>query len=190
LAKAGLIATASRATPDREVLDRAIGILKAWDARHFARIDEPRAYHLAARLQLETAARSVSATERVSSDSLLGDNQIRLIGKGGKVQNFTISAELHGILVRYLSQNPGPLACLRGYRSAYSRAMAAAGGKVRGTHGARRFAAREEYRSKYREALRSGLDPKSAARKGAGDVIESLGHSRDRRDHRQWYLGK
>ncbi len=190
LAKSGAIATPTRATPSREVLDRAVAVLRAWDARQFARTDEPRAYHLAARLQLETAARSVSATDRVTWESLLEGNRIQLVGKGGKIQIFTISADLHSILARYLAQNPGSLAQKRGYQSAYARAMAAVGGQVSGTHGARRRAARDRYAVNYRTGIEFGLSPKTAAEKAAGDAIEALGHSRHRRDHRRWYLGR
>jgi len=190
MAKLGQLALPARTTPGREVLDRAIAVLKAWDARHFNRRDEARVYHLAARLQLETAARSVSATERVTSASLRDGNQIELVGKGGKLQIFTISPDLHSILVRYFAQNPGPLAQQRGYQSAYARAMVAVGGQVRGTHGARRRAARDHYSANYRTAIESGLSAKTAAQKAAGDAVEALGHSRNRRDHRRWYLGR
>ena len=120
MAKLGKLPGPARATPGREVLDRAIALLKAWDARHFARMDEVRVYHLAARLQLETAARSVSATERVTAASLRDGNQIELVGKGGKLQTFTISSDLHRTLSLTLAQNPGPLAQRRGYQSGQS----------------------------------------------------------------------
>ena len=189
MAKLGELPGPARATPGREVLDRAIALLKAWDARHFARMDEVRVYHLAARLQLETAARSVSATERVTAASLRDGNQIALVGKGGKPQIFTISSDLHRTIGLYLAQNPGPLAQQRGYQSAYARALIAVGGRVTGTHGARRRAVRDLYATGYQEAIGSGLNPKAASVKAAGDAIEALGHSRHRRDHRKWYLG-
>jgi hypothetical protein len=190
MAKLGQLPSPTRATPSREVLDRAIALLRHWDARHFARTDEARAYHLAARLQLETAARSISATVRVTAASLLAGNQIALVAKGGMVQTFTLSPDLHRTLALFLAQNPGPLARQRAYQSAYSRAMAVAGGKVRGTHGARRRAARDIYAAQYKAAMKSGMTPASASKKAAGDAIEALGHSRDRRDHRSWYLAK
>ncbi len=190
MAKLGQLALPSRATPGREILERAIGVLRDADARHFARTDEPRAYHLAARLQLETAARSVSATERVNPASLLEGNRIELVGKGGKAQVFTISADLHRTLCLYLAQNSGPLSPRRGYQSAYARAMAKAGGKVTGTHGARRRGARDLYSTAYRDAAGSGLRPAIAAEKAAGDAVQALGHSRNRRDHQKWYLGR
>jgi hypothetical protein len=189
MAKLGHLPYPTRATPSREVLERAIAVLRDWDARHFARTDEPRAYHLAARLQLETAARSVSATERVTVASLRDSNRIELIGKGGKALTFTISSDLHRTLGLYLAQNPGPLARRRGYQSAYARAMMAVGGRVTGTHGARRRAAQDRCTAGYRQAVGSGLDPAAAAQKAVGDAIEALGHSRDRRDHRLCYLG-
>jgi hypothetical protein len=44
LARLGKLATPTRATPGREILERAIAFLKAWDARHFDRTGEERAY--------------------------------------------------------------------------------------------------------------------------------------------------
>jgi hypothetical protein len=64
LVKSGEIAGAARATPSSDVARRAIELLRVWDGRHFQRTDEPRAYHLVARLQLETSCRSISATTR------------------------------------------------------------------------------------------------------------------------------
>jgi hypothetical protein len=188
LAKTGALPLPTRATPSRDVLERAIGILKAWDARHFARTGSPRAYHLSARLQLETAARSISATERASSNSLLSDNRITLVAKGGKEQVFTLSPDLHRKLQLWFANQAGPLAAQRGYQSAYARAMCAAGGQVTGTHGARRRAIRDQYAQDYRKAVGAGIDPRTAADRSAGNAIEALGHSRNRRDHRAWYL--
>ena len=190
LARAGELPTPTRATPSREVLERAIAVLKAWDARHFARTDESRAYHLAARLQLETAARSISATERVTAGALREVNQIELVGKGGKAQTFAISPDLHRTLSLFLVQNSGPLASQRGYQLAFARAMAKVGGKVTGTHGVRRRGAQELYVSTYRGAVGSGMLPARAAEKAVGDTVQALGHSRNRRDHRKWYLRK
>jgi Phage integrase, N-terminal SAM-like domain len=189
LAELGQLPYPARATPGRDIVDRAIGILRTWDARHFARTDEPRAYQLVARLQLETAARSVSVTHRFTASSLRDGNRIDLVAKGGKVMTFTISQGLHQTLAVYLTQNPGSLARLRGYQSAYRRAIQSAGGRVTGTHGARRLAAQELYANEYRRAVGDGLSPSRAAEKAAGDAIQALGHSRHRRDHRAWYLG-
>jgi hypothetical protein len=145
LAKLGQLATPTRATPGREVLERAIAFSKAWDARHFDRTGEERVYHLAARLQLETAARSVSVTERLTAASLRDGNQLILVAKGGKEETFTISPDLHRTLVLYFAHHAGPLASQRGYQSAYRRAIEAAGGRVTGTHGARRRSAQDYY---------------------------------------------
>jgi hypothetical protein len=49
-------------------------------------------------------------------------------------------------------------------------------GRGRGLHGSRRRGAQD-----------ASLE---ACRDVAGDAIQGLGHSRDRRDHRAWYLGK
>lgn len=190
LARTGELRGPTRATPSREAVERTIDILKTWDARHFARTGDSRAYHLAARLQLETAARSVSVTERATSASLLDGNRIVLIAKGGKEQVFTLSPELHRTLQLWFAHNSGPLAGRRGYQSAYARAILATGGKVTGTHGARRRSARDQYAEEYRKAVGSGLNPKAAAQEAAGNVVEALGHSRHRQDHRHWYLGR
>ncbi len=138
---------------------------------------------------METAARCISATERVTLSSLRNDIRIELIGKGGKAITLPLSPDLHRILSVYLVHYPGPLAGRRGYQSAYARAILMAGGKVTATHGVRRLAVRQLYRSRYRQAAQSGMSSKSAARKAAGDAIEALGHCRDRRDHKAWYLG-
>ena len=190
LQKAGQLAGPARRTPSREIVERAVEILKEWDGRNFARTGETRAYSLAARLQLETAARGISVTERVTRASLLGGDRIILIGKGGKESTFVLSPGLYHLLSLYLSHTPGPLAPLRGYQSAYARAIKAAGGRVTGTHGARRRSARDLYAYRYRQAVGSGLAPALAAAQAAGDAIEALGHSRERRDHRRWYLGR
>lgn len=190
LAKTGQLPSPSRATPSRDVLDRTIAILRGRDSRHFDRTGNSRAYHLAARIQLETAVRSVSATSRLTAQCLREANQIALVGKGGKEQLFTLSPELHGTIRLWFAHNPGPLAGQRGYQSAYARAMAAAGGRVLGTHGARRRAAQDRYASNYHQAVNSGMAPAAASDKAAGDAIQALGHSRHRRDHRKWYLGR
>jgi hypothetical protein len=190
LAKLGRLATPTRATPSREVLVRAIAFLKAWDARHFDRTGEERVYHLVARLQLETAARSVSVTERMTASCLRDSNQVALIGKSGKVMHLILPPDLHHVLRLWFAHHSGPLATKSGYRGAYRRAIQAAGGRVTGTHGARRRSARDFYVQQYRQAVGSGLSPADAADHAAGDAIQRLGHSRDRRDHRHWYLDR
>ncbi len=190
LAAAGTLAGPSRATPSPEVAQRAVAILRDWDARHFARTDQPRAYHLAARLQLETSCRSISATSRVTAASLRDGNRIVLVGKGGKELTFTISAELHARLKAYLAAYTGPLAKEHAYQSAYARAIEAAGGRVTGTHGLRRLSVQAYYADQYRVAVGSGLSPGAAADLAAGNAIERLGHSRNRADHRRAYLGR
>jgi hypothetical protein len=189
LAKAGQLPSPTRATPGSFVVARAIEILRQWDARHFARTGEPRAYNLAARVQLETAARSISATARLTPDSLHPDGMLILVGKGGKELSATLSAELHRLLSHWFQDNPGPLASQAGYRSAYARAMEAAGGRVQGTHGLRRRSTRNLYSSIYSQAASSGMAPSAAAEKAASDSIHALGHSRHRRDLRGLYLG-
>jgi hypothetical protein len=188
LARLGRIPGPTRATPGREVLKRAVTILRDWDARHFARTGEPRAYHLAARLQLETAARSISVTERLTGEGLREGNLLTLIAKGGKELTFTLPPDLHRTLRLWFDRASGPLAELRGYQAAYRRAILAADGQVTGTHGARRRSIRDFYARRYRAAVGSGMDPKTASDAAAGEALERLGHGRDRADHRKWYL--
>jgi hypothetical protein len=189
LQQAGQLPGPGRMTPSRDVLERAIAVLKYRDERHFHRTGEVRAYHVAARLQLETASRGISATERVTINSLQPSNKIALVGKGGKTMCFDISPELHRTLALYLGFGPRLLAPLKAYQSAFRRAILTVGGRVTGTHGIRRRAARDLFSTRYRDALKSGLSPKLASDRAAGDAIQTLGHSRDRRDHRRWYLG-
>ncbi len=190
LAKLGQLTGPTRATPSREVLDRAIAILRDWDARHFGRTGEPRAYQLVARLQMETSARSISVTTRLTGDCLREGNLLTIIGKGGKELTFTLSPDLHRTLRVWFAQYPGPLAGQGGYRSAYARAVESAGGRVTGTHGARRRSVQDWYASRYRQAVGSGVAPADAAQQAAGEALERLGHSRHRRDHRATYLGR
>jgi hypothetical protein len=189
LAKLGQLPGPTRRTPGREVLDRAIAILRDWDARHFARTGEPRAYHLAARLQIETACRSISVTTRLTGECLREGNRLVATAKGGKHLSFTLSPNLHRTLRLWFAYNPGPLASQGGYRSAYARAVEAAGGRVPGTHGARRRSVQDWYSSRYRQAVGSGVAPADAAQDAAEEALERLGHSRHRRDHRAAYLG-
>jgi hypothetical protein len=186
LQEAGQLAGPTRMTPSREVVERAIQILRERDARHFARTGEARAYQLAGRLQLETTARGISATERVTQASLLDENRILLVGKGGKEMVYALSPSLHRTLSLFLAHNPGPLALLHAYQSAYARAIKAAGGRVTGTHGARRRSVQDRYADLYRQVVGEGLAPAAAAQQAAGDAIETLGHSRNRRG----YLGR
>ena len=188
LGRAGALPLPTRMTPSGEVVEKAIGILRQWDARHFARTGQCRGYHLAARLQMETSVRSVSATVRVGPESIRDDGSIALVGKGGKVQPFELSRDLHKTLSLYFRHNPGPLAPQRAYQLSYRRAIETAGGRVKGTHGARRRSAREFCKQAYKEARKSGLSPGEASDKAQGDAVERLGHGRNRIDHRRWYL--
>jgi len=186
----GTIVGPARATPSAEVVGRAIEFLRAWDARHFERTDEPRVYHLVARLQLETSCRSISATTRVTAESLRPGNRIALSAKGGRIEEHVLSQELHRLLSTYLGTYGGRLADRDGYRAAWKRSIKAAGGHVTGTHGLRRLSAQDFYLRQYRAAVGDGLSPQAAAERAAGDAIERLGHSRNRADHREAYLGR
>ena len=102
----------------------------------------------------------------------------------------TLSTELHRLLRLWFTHNPGSLATQRGYQSAYARAIRAVGGCVTGTHGARRRSIQDFYRSRYRQAVGLCMSTQEASELAAGDALERLGHSRDRADHRAWYLAK
>ncbi len=188
LVAGGKVTGPTRATPSPDVARRAIEFLRAWDARHFDRTEEPRAYHLAARLQLETSCRSISATTRVTAGSLQAPNRITLSAKGGRLEEHLLSPELHQLLSLFLRTYGGRLADRDGYRAAWKRAIEAAGGRVTGTHGLRRLSAQGFYARQYRAAIGAGLSSAAAAERAAGDAIERLGHGRDRADHRRAYL--
>ncbi len=189
LVRSDIIAGPERATPSPEVVRRAIEILREWDRRHFDRTGRPRAYHLVARLQVETAARSISSTIRLGLDALKEGNAIELQGKGGKVIRVTISSDLHSAIREYLSLNPGILAARDGYRKAWRRAVLDAGGRVTGTHGLRRRSAQDFYGDEYHRRLAAGASPSEARREARADAVERLGHSRDRADQATCYLG-
>lgn len=189
LVKRGILAGPERATPSPEIVRRALEILREWDRRHQERTGCPRAYHLAARLQMETAARSVTSTTRVTLDSLKHGNRIALTAKGGRCLQAVISADLHAAIRQYLSENPGPLADRDGYRTAWRRATLAAGGRVTGTHGLRRRSAQDFYRDEYHRRLAAGASPQEARGEARADTVERLGHSRDRADQAACYLG-
>jgi hypothetical protein len=189
LVAAGIIAGPQRATPAAEVVRRAIEILRDWDTRHRELTGRPRAYHLAARLQMETSARSVSSTVRVRLESLKDGNQIELVGKGGKRSLVRISHELHAQVLQYLKLGTEFLADRDGYRTAWRRAILAAGGRVTGTHGLRRRSTQDFYRVEYHKGLASGAAPAEARREARAEAVERLGHSRDRADQATCYLG-
>jgi hypothetical protein len=185
LVKEGILAGPTRQTPTREVAARALEVLREGDAKH-----PGRAYHLVARLQVETAARSVSATARITTASLKDENRIELVGKGGKVQTFVVSSELHAALRAQLAAHPGRLADRDAYRAAWSRAVEEAGGHVTGTHGLRRLSTQDHYAARYRERRQRGETPRQAREGARRDAVERLGHGRDRRDQASAYLGE
>jgi len=178
-----------RLTPSRETAERAIEILRAWDARHEARTGRPRAYHLVARLQLATSARSVSVTERLTQDCLKRANFIQCIGKGGRPVLAPVPPDLYAAVSEYLHRTGEPLADRDGYRMAWRRAVQAGRGKATGTHGLRRQAARRFYSDAYARMTANGMSPEEARRQARAEAVERLGHSRDRTDQASCYLG-
>lgn len=165
-------------TPSADVVARAVEVLRERDER----------YYLAARLQLETAGRSVSCTDRITKDSLKDGNVVEIVGKGGKVQAMVISAELHAKLKAHLEAHPGPLANRNAYRAALARAMRDVGGRVPGSHGMRRRSTQDYFRERYRARRRAGQTPAQARTGARRDAVERLGHSRDREDQANAYL--
>lgn len=190
LVTAGTIAGPERATPSPEVVQRAIDILRKWDLRHRERTGRPRAYHLVARLQVETAARSISSTTRLRLESLKEGNAIEIVGKGGKALGLAITPDLHAAIREFLSQNPGVLADRDGYRTAWRRAVLAAAGRVTGTHGLRRRSAQDFYGKEYHRKLEDGASPPQARREARAQAVERLGHSRNRADQAACYLDR
>ncbi len=176
------------ATPSREVVERAIEILRGWDTRHYERTGQPRAYHLAARLQMETAARSVSVTDRIMTGSLKGANGLEVIGKGGQAHIAQVSADLYAAVAEHLENAGEPLADRRGYQAAWRRAVEAAEGRVTGTHGLRRLSTQDFYRDEYARRIADGASPAEARQIARGEAVQRLGHSRDREDQAACYL--
>lgn len=189
LVTAGAIPGPTRATPSREVVERAIEILRGWDTRHCERTGRPRAYHLAARLQMETAARSISVTERLTRECLKGANLLAAIGKGGQTTLAQVSADLYAAVAGHLDKAGEPLADLRGYQAAWRRAVEAAQGRVTGTHGLRRLSTQQFYRSEYARRVAVGASPPEAWQAARAEAVQRLGHSRDRTDQAACYLG-
>ena len=178
-----------RVTPSPEVAGRAVEILESWDRRHTGRTGQPRAYHLAAKLQVETAARSVSVTDRLTRSCLKGGNRIEIVGKGGRRIAAEVSPDLYIAVQDHLEKAGEPLADRRSYQMAWRRAVRAAGGRAAGTHGLRRLSAREFYTHTYRKMTAAGAPPEQARREAREETIARLGHSRDRTDQAACYLG-
>jgi hypothetical protein len=169
--------------------------LRHLDALAEQRTGEPRGYHLALRLQQEAGLRSVEATERFGRASLVGvegdQGRVSVIGKGGRIREVTISRELYGQLVAHFERSTAPnLAPYRAYQLTFRRAALAVGGRTTGTHANRRDCAVDFKNTRYREYLAAGMSPKEAREQAVRDAIELLGHSRNRGDVAQAYLGR
>ena len=189
LARQGTLKDPARPTPSPDVVTRAVEILRSWDQRQTARTGHPRAYHLAARLQVETAGRSVSVTERLTRDSLKGNSTLEIIGKGGRPVLIQVPSDLYAAIGQQLERAGEALADRRGYQMAWRRALRAAGGRATGTHGLRRLAARKIYRDTYWKLIIAGSTHEEARRKAREEAVARLGHSRHRTDQAACYLG-
>lgn len=189
LGRAGVLRQPERPTPSSEVASRAIEILRSLDQEHRERTGQPRAYHLAARLQLETAGRSVSVAERLTKDCLKEGNFIEIIGKGGRRVLAQLSAALYNAIASHLESAGEILVEQRRYQAAWRRAVHAVGGRATGTHGLRRLSTREFYRAEYTGLIAGGVAPAQARQQAQAAAVERLGHSRDRSDQAACYLG-
>jgi len=190
LAREGVLRGPQRPTPSPDVVARAIEIIRSLDQEHTARTGHNRAYHLAARLQHESAGRSVSVTERLTKDCLKEGNKIELNGKGGRRLLVPVSAELSAAIAAYLDSAGEIQMERRAYQAAWRRAVLAAGGRATGTHGLRRLSTREFYRAEYGRLLAGGLTPAEARRLAREAAVERLGHNRERGDQAACYLGE
>ncbi len=188
LGRTRALAGPGRVTPSPQIAARAIDILRSWDERHRARTGQPRAYHLAARLQIETAGRSVSVTDRLTQECLKEGNRVEIIGKGGRPVQAPVSADLYTAIAEHLGKAGEPLAARRGYQMAWRRAVQAAGGRAVGSHGLRRLSTRVFYRLRYARLVEGGEAPGDARRTAREEAVERLGHSRDRSDQAACYL--
>jgi len=189
LAREGVLHAPGRLTPSPEVVSRAIEILRSLDHEHTVRTGQPRAYHLAARLQQETAGRSVSVTERLTKDFLKEGNQTELVGKGGRRVLVSVSADLYDAIAAHLESSGEILIHRDSYRAAWRRAVLAAGGRATGTHGLRRLSTQEFYRAEYARLVAGGASPAQARLHARAAAVERLGHSRNRADQAACYLG-
>ena len=189
LAREGALKKPERLTPSPEVVNRAIEVLRVWDQVHTARTGQPRGYYLAARLQLETAGRSVSVTERLTKDCLKDGSQIELNGKGGRRVLVPVSADLYSAIATHLDSAGQIKIEQRAYHSAWRRAVLAVGGRATGTHGLRRLSTQEFYRAEYARLIAAGAPPAEARMQARAAAVERLGHSRHRTDQAACYLG-
>jgi len=189
MAREGVLKEPERLTPTPETVNRAVDILRSWDQEQMARTGKPRAYHLAARLQLETAGRSISVTERLTRDCLKERHQIELNGKGGRRVLVPVSSDLYAAIAAHLDSAGEFRIDQRAYQTAWRRAIFAAGGRAAGTHGLRRLSTRQFYRAEYARLIAGGKCPAQARQQARAAAVERLGHSRNRADQAACYLG-
>ncbi|HEX7899266.1 MAG TPA: site-specific integrase [Planctomycetota bacterium] len=177
-----------------DVRQAALDRLRDWDTKAEARSGQPRGYALALELQKEASLRSIEATDRFKSTSLVGlegdHGRIAILGKGGRPRTALISARLYESLQMHFCRSTGTsLAPLRSYQVALRRAILAAGGRATGSHAQRRTSAVELKNRRYREHLAFGMTTGKARKQAVEDTVEHLGHSRNRKDLAAAYLG-
>ncbi len=99
LSRSGQLRGPARPHVTPEVRQAILDRLSRLDALAEARTGQPRGYTLALELQKEASLRSIEATDRFTSQSLLGlegDNgRISILGKGGRVRTAFISKDLY-----------------------------------------------------------------------------------------------
>jgi len=173
-----------RVTP--EIAQSAMERLRELDERFEIQTGLPRGYHLAAELQSRCGLRAFEATERMTSDRLVGCD---VRGKGGRERDLPIPQDLLDRLRAFFAATGAAcLAPLRAYETAVRRAVIAVGGRSTGTHARRRLWAADYKNERYRHYVSMGLPPAAASARALADTLEALGHGRERRELRRAYL--
>jgi len=184
LAEAGVIEAPAHQRITAEVAKRAIARLHALD-EDAAR---PRGYGLAAELQRACGLRAVEATDRLTP-CRLADGRVTVDGKGGRIRVLDVRPELFQRLKSFFDRSGASrLAALRGYETAWRRAILAVGGRSTGTHALRRLWAEEHRGARYRIHVAAGIAAQDAARRALADTLEALGHGRERAELRVAYM--
>jgi hypothetical protein len=193
LSRDGLLRGPERPHVTPEVRAAVIGRLRHLDVLSERRTGNPRGYALALELQKEAALRSIEATDRFTAKSLLSLNgdrgQISILGKGGRIRTALISKDLYDRLVAHFARSK--MVCLaprRAYQVSVRRATLTVGGHATGTHAHRRTSAEELKNQRYRDHLKDGKTTRKASEMAVQDVIQHLGHSRNRKDLAKAYL--
>jgi len=193
LSRSGQLRGPARPHVTPEVRQAVLERLSRLDTLAEARTGQPRGYALALELQKQASLRAIEATDRFTRQSLLslaGDKgKIAILGKGGRIRTAVISKDLYQRLQAHFERSKSEtLAPRRAYQVSLRRATFAVGGQATGSHAHRRRSAVEMKNQRYKEYLHQGLSPRDARRRAIEDVVEHLGHSRNRKDLALAYL--